>query len=50
MTCLIIPFQQNEEANELVESVDSVKNLPQESVAQPPAVLEKNAAENLKDI
>jgi len=43
-------FSTNEEANELVESVDSVKNLPQESVAQPPAVLEKNAAENLKDI
>ena len=32
------------------ESVDNLKNLPQESVVQPPAVIEKNAAENLKDI
>jgi hypothetical protein len=42
-------FSTNEEV-ELVESVDSVKNLPQESVVAPPAVIEKNAAENLKDI
>jgi len=34
----------------VVESVDNLKNLPQESVVQPPAVIEKNAAENLKDI
>ena len=40
----------NEETGELVESVDSVKNLPQESVAQPPAVITKEANENLKDI
>lgn len=34
----------------VTKSVDELKNLPQESVAQPPAVIEKNAAENLKDI
>ena len=33
-----------------VESVDELKNLPQESVAQPPAVITKEANENLKDI
>ena len=43
-------FSTNEETGELVESVDSVKNLPQESVAQPPAVITKEANENLKDI
>jgi len=43
-------FSTNEETVELVESVDSVKNLPQESVAQPPAVITKEANENLKDI
>jgi len=42
-------FSTNEEA-ELAESVDSVKNLPQESVVQPPAVISKEAEENLKDI
>ena len=36
--------------NEDAESVDSVKNLPQESVVQPPAVISKEAEENLKDI
>lgn len=42
---------QKEIEGELVqESVDNLKNLPQESVVQPPAVIEKNAAENLKDI
>ena len=43
-------FSTNEETVEPVESVDSVKNLPQESVAQPPAVITKEANENLKDI
>jgi hypothetical protein len=33
-----------------VESVDELKNLPQESVAQHPAVITKEANENLKDI
>ena len=42
-------FSTNEDA-ELAESVDSVKNLPQESVVQPPAVISKEAEENLKDI
>lgn len=32
------------------ESVDSVKNLPQKSVAQVPAAITKEAEENLKDI
>ena len=36
--------------NEDAESVDSVKNLPQERVVQPPAVISKEAEENLKDI
>jgi len=40
-------FTTNDEAE---ESVDSVKNLPQESVAQVPAVISKEAEENLKDI
>lgn len=43
-------FSTNEGAGELVESVDSVKNLPQESVARLPAVPTKEASENLKDI
>ena len=43
-------FSTNEEAGELVESVDSVKNLPQKSVENLPAVSTKEAAENLKDI
>jgi hypothetical protein len=42
-------FSTNEDA-ELAESVDNVKNLPQESVAQVPAVVSKEAEENLKDI
>ena len=33
-----------------VEMVDDIKNLPQESVFQPPVPMEKLAAENLKDI
>lgn len=36
--------------NDEVDSIDSVKNLPQESVAQVPAVVSKEAEENLKDI
>ena len=36
--------------NDEVDSVDSVKNLPQESAAQVPAVISKEAEENLKDI
>jgi len=43
-------FSTNEEAGELVESVDSVKNLPQKSVENLPAVPSKEANENLKDI
>ena len=35
---------------ELQKSVDSVKNLPQESVAGLPAVMSDTASENLKDI
>ena len=42
-------FSTNEEV-ELVESVDSVKNLPQKSVENLPAVPKKEANENLKDI
>lgn len=43
-------FSTNENVELVQESVDSVKNLPQESVAQVPAIATKEAAENLKDI
>lgn len=42
-------FSTNQDV-ELVESVDDVKNLPQESVAQMPVPITKTAEENLKDI
>jgi len=44
------PLEEAEEGEVITDTVDELKNLPQESVIQPPAVLEKNAAENLKDI
>tara|TARA_X000000950_G_scaffold101634_2_gene128334 strand:+ start:1455 stop:1994 length:540 start_codon:yes stop_codon:yes gene_type:complete len=43
-------FSTNEDVELVQESVDDVKNLPQESVMQPPAVISKEAEENLKDI
>jgi hypothetical protein len=42
-------FSTNEK-EEFIESVDDVKNLPQESVVQPPAIISKEAEENLQDI
>ena len=44
------PLEEAEEGEVVTDTVDELKNLPQESVIQPPAVLERNAAENLKDI
>ena len=44
------PLEEAEDAEVVTDTVDELKNLPQESVIQPPAVLERNAAENLKDI
>ncbi|OUW02339.1 MAG: hypothetical protein CBD11_06875 [Phycisphaera sp. TMED151] len=47
----IINSFSHEPKEELVqESVDDVKNLPQESVVQPPAIISKEAEENLQDI
>lgn len=44
------PLEEAEDTEVVTDTVDELKNLPQESVIQPPAVLERNAAENLKDI
>lgn len=43
-------FSTNDEQTLPVETVDELKNLPQESPPQPPAVISKEAEENLKDI